>query len=316
MKKWIWVLLKAGVSLLLLSILFTRVEMDQLLGVLRRMDLRYLLVALGLYLVFQVLCAFRWMLFAQPLGFQDSFKRFVYYYYAGMFFNLFLPTAIGGDISRCYYLARGEPGLKKAVISVLADRGIGFVALFFILAVALLQSSGMLFSEGTRLGVLSLAVLLALGLMVPFFFKGIFMNLQRAWMFPLVYWQRPMLLFVTLLLSVLFQLIVIGAHMLIGLSLTLEIPWDYYLIFPLLAAAASMLPVTLSGLGIREGTYVLLLSKVGIPWESGLAFALGWLVVILSASLVGGVVWISKPFSWRKEHEANKQPESTVKESK
>ncbi len=294
-RKWIWLLLKTCTSIILFFFIFSRVDADQLLGTLRKADPRYLLTALGLYLLVQVFCAYRWKLLAQPLGFNGSLKRFVYYYYAGMFFNMFLPTSIGGDISRCYYLAQGEAGWKRSLVSVLADRGVGFLALIFILATAMFQSSGMLFPDQLRMAIKGLAFFLVLGLIIPFFLKGFFTRLKQPFSFPLIYWQRPALLFLALLLSILSQLVVIGAHMLIGLSLGLKIPWGFYFIFYPLAAAAGMLPVSLNGLGLREGTYMLLLSKVEIPWEGGMAFAVSWLLVLLSASLIGGLIWISKP---------------------
>jgi uncharacterized membrane protein YbhN (UPF0104 family) len=307
MKKWIWFLVKAGVSFLLLSVLLTRVQTDQLLDAFRRMDLRYLFVALGVNLILQILCAYRWRLFAQPLGFHESFMRFAYYYYAGTFFNLFLPTSIGGDVSRCYYLVRERPDWQKAVITVLADRGMGFVAMVFILTVALFQPNGRLFSPQMHLGMTILAFLLIAGMIVPFFLKGALARLDKPFSFPLVYWTEPTLLLKTLLLSILFQTTVIGAHILVGLSLGLEIPGDFYFIFPTLAAVAGMLPISLSGLGVREGAYVLLLSKVGISWENGLAFGLGWLLVLLLSSLIGGIIWITNPLSWAEGRKVNKQ---------
>lgn len=301
MKKWLWFLLKAGVSFSLLFFLFSRVEMGNFLQPLKEANLRYLLAALCLYLIYQILCAIRWRILAYPLGFQESIPMFIYYYYTGMFFNLFLPTSIGGDISRCYYLARGEAGWEKALFSVLADRGIGFLSLVLIVTVALFQPSGMLFSRTTRLGIIGLAIFLGLMLIIPFFLKDLFSPLKSPLNLPLVFWQRPSLLFKALFLSILFQLIAIGAHILIGISLSIKIPWDFYLIFPPLASAASMLPLTISGLGVREGAYVLLLSKAGISWEMGLAFALGWFLVLFSASLIGGLIWITYPVEGKRD---------------
>ena len=86
------------------------------------------------------------MVLARPLGFNTPFKTLVYYYLIGMFFNLFAPGTVGGDVSRIYYLARdGELNVDKkwggatmhAAVSVFIDRVIGMAVLVWLGAAGL-----------------------------------------------------------------------------------------------------------------------------------------------------------------------------------
>src|SRR5262249_57078600 len=53
------------------------------------------------------------------------------YYFVGMFTNLFVPGLVGGDAARAVYLGRRHHRLGEAAASVVADRGVGMLALFW-----------------------------------------------------------------------------------------------------------------------------------------------------------------------------------------
>jgi hypothetical protein len=55
-------------------------------------------------------------------------------------------------------------------------------------------------------------------------------------------------------------------------------------------SVVSMVPVSLGGLGIREGSYLYFLSMLGIQRHVGMAFGVSILAVNLSISLAGGLL--------------------------
>ncbi len=73
----------------------------------------------------------------------------------------------------------------------------------------------------------------------------------------------------------------------------LGVPLAYcFVIHPMVAMLAAV-PVSLSGLGVREASYVYFLTRLpGISSEAALAFAVLWFAVLLLSSLVGGVVFL------------------------
>ena len=113
--------IKIGVSLIVLAIVVQRVGADNLLDVLRRVDLRWFAAALAIHLLGIAVRAYRWSLLIASLGAPVRFGRLLYLYFAGNFFNTFLPTGIGGDVVKIIELAP-ERGGATAFSTVFVDR--------------------------------------------------------------------------------------------------------------------------------------------------------------------------------------------------
>src|SRR5262245_45331232 len=129
-------MLRLGVSATILAGLASRLDWDQVATAFREMRWSYWLAALALFLGTQGISALRWQWLARPLGFRDSFGRFAALYFVGMFFNLLLPTSIGGDAVRAIYLNAGSGRRTAALLSVLLDRLSGLLVLLALACVA------------------------------------------------------------------------------------------------------------------------------------------------------------------------------------
>ena len=81
MKKIITTLLKAGVSIAILVYLFRKIDFAEVWQLFKHVHVGYLIAALGLYLLGQVFCAYRWKLVAALMGFHNSFSEFFTYYW-------------------------------------------------------------------------------------------------------------------------------------------------------------------------------------------------------------------------------------------
>src|SRR5258708_4578991 len=101
---------------------------------LAREHLSYFLAAIALYLASQVMSAWRWQLLARLNSIPGPFREYLAYYFVGVFTNLFVPGLVGGDAARALYLGRPHNRLAGAIASVVADRGIGLLALFWLAA--------------------------------------------------------------------------------------------------------------------------------------------------------------------------------------
>jgi uncharacterized protein (TIRG00374 family) len=98
----------------------------------------------SVYFLVQSLSAYRWYLLLKPLGIETSFPRIVSLYYLGMYFNFFLPSAIGGDVFKVYYLNKETGRLSASTASVFLDRDVGMGGL--LIAATLVAAYG-----GTRI---------------------------------------------------------------------------------------------------------------------------------------------------------------------
>ena len=98
----------------------------------------YFLLAFFGYLTGQILSAYKWRLLARALGFGQSLRTFIVYYFVGMYLNLFAPSTIAGDFGRGVFLAGGREGTGRALQSVLVDRLSGMFMLVWVSALGFL----------------------------------------------------------------------------------------------------------------------------------------------------------------------------------
>lgn len=287
-RRWITTVVKTTVSLGLLAFLFSKAEFGGVADAFRSIHVIIFVLTASGYLLLQFVNILRWLVMVRALDYGQGFRRLSAYYFTGYFFNLFLPTSIGGDLGRCYYLADNRKDFPRAFTSILADRATGMVALMCIGSVALflgppIQVPGWMawITIGGTLGLLG-------GLVLPFLVPGPFTRFK----WPYRYFEKPAFLSAALGLSFVIQLSIIAVNILIGYSLGADIPLLYYFAFIPLVTIASMVPISLNGLGVREGAYVYFLTQAGMSDSEALVFSLVWLVLVLIVSGAGGLVWI------------------------
>src|SRR3990167_7166455 len=142
MRKKIFLALKVFVSVFLLVFLFKQADTNKVLEIMRSMDITLFLFAISLYALSQIVSAFRWSLFLPNADIHLPFLKLVSLYYIGMFFNMFLPTIIGGDVVKNYYLYKFSGKGGNSLASVFLDRFTGFFALVTIAVVSLVFGYG------------------------------------------------------------------------------------------------------------------------------------------------------------------------------
>jgi len=298
-------LAKLLVSAGLLGYFLARVDMTRVMQTFASAQFSYIALALAVYLVTQGISALRWATLARPLGIETPFKNLVQYYLIGMFFNLFAPSTVGGDVTRVYYLvkddeARARGGAVSAVhaaISVLMDRAIGMVVLVWLGALALLLFPYYAVPQTVR----SVTFLVALGLLVGVLIMPMLRRFLPEDGHQLVvklrlamrsYRSKWRVLAAAAALSLLAHLIQAWMHTVMGRALDLEVPFSFCLIIYPLVGTFAAIPISLNGLGLREGGYILLLAAIGIGTEKGIAFGMLLFSIIVLDSLIGGLLFL------------------------
>lgn len=285
--RWKW-LIRGGVGVAALTFLYGQAHGGEVARALAMVQWPLWAGGVVVYLAGQLLCAWKWGLLARPLGLRRSYRALVAYYFGGMFANLFLPTIIGGDAVRALALSRPDGSLGHAVLTVLADRGSGFLALMLLAAVAAGCMPGLPFWLVASVVGLAVLVLIAgvgaLAMPERFHFAGL--PLREA----LAAWRSPKTWQSVLFFSLVFQGLIIWVHVLLGRALGLRVPIGIYALAGTLTAVVSMVPVSINGLGTRDAAYVFFFALGGVGRELALAFALAWLALLLVCGAVGGAV--------------------------
>ena len=332
MKKTAVTILKFAVSFGILVLIAFKVDTKELWNILKTAHIGYFIGAVLAYYAVQIISAYRWYLLLKPIGLKTKFSRILSFYYLGIYFNFFLPTAIGGDAVRVYYLHKEEKRLSDSTASVFLDRDLGMAAL---LIIATFVSS----LAGTSINGISLAPIFGL-ICVAFalanlaiFYRPTYNLLHRLLKYTKMksidekvenlfrsvnsYRGQSKLISGAMLLSFIIQIGGIFANVLIAKSIDFDTAhgWIDFLVFIPAISLISMNPLSVAGTGWREYSYQIFFYSVALDpnQAAAKATALGllWLGLIIATSLPGGIIYIFQG-SKKKSNEDGKKEAISV----
>lgn len=256
-------------------------------------------VATGLLLMSQAVAALRWriVLGDQRLSWAYLFRLYV----IGSFFSLFLPTSVGGDGVRAVAAARSSARPGRAMASVLIDRGLGVAAAvaYAVLGVTLAPDAlAVLGGEqvGWHVPGWTAAVpVLALG-------GGAFLAVKRSTRINAL-WREGITTFTDLArspgtlirlsaLTLLSQGLIIVLWYALARGMNFALPPTTFLWAVPVVALSSLLPITFSGLGVREAVWLVLLARAPIPQGNVVAFSLLYFLCTVLVGALGGILFI------------------------
>lgn len=267
----------------------------------------WLAAAYGLHLMGYLLSAWRWQMLLRARGRREGIIPLSRMILVGTFFNFFLPTTIGGDVVRAAEEAEASGvSLAESLGVVTTDRLSGVVALLLLAlggAVVGLESSQetTIFWGSLVLGlaVLGVLALLASGRFLPLMEKRLPPLLAR----PVGKIEKMLTVLRTLVstpsvaaravaISLVFHCNVIVHYIFIARALGIETPAFHFFIIVPVVLFILQIPLSLNGIGYREGGFALMLGGVGVG--AGQAVALAWLdlAMILSLGVAGGMVFM------------------------
>ncbi len=306
MHKGLAVVLKLILSGLLLFFLYQSTPVAEIITLFAGIDLRYLPFIFALLFCNTVLSALKWRILLRADSINISLFDLTVSYLIGTFFNIFLPSSIGGDSYRIYDVARRSREAARSAASVLADRLSGFLALILL---SLLSS----FPVAHRIGqpcFFLLPLVLALGLSLVLW--GLFRKTPAIRLLSLLHldryeavtgfvdrffsaWQqyhrRPRILALVMLLSFTFQLSVILTVYLMACALGASVSPIYFAAFVPVINLMEALPISIYGLGVRDAGYVLFFGLAGMTDIQTRALSMFFLAVTVCYSLFGGLVF-------------------------
>ena len=314
MKKTLFTLLKIVVSLGILAYIFLKVvDFNLLWKELIHANPLYFVAAVLVYFLVQGLSAWRWHVLLKPQGLDVPFPRVVAYYFLGMYFNFFLPSAIGGDVVKVYYLNKETKQLSASASSVFFDRDIGMGGLVLIaLVTAIMAPAERMKINGVPL--VPIFALIAVGFLAAnlalfyrptynllhrllslFKMKRVDDKVERLFNSVNVYRGRWGLITATMLMSLGVQVGCALVNLLAARSIGLDkAGLTDYLVFIPAIGLISMIPISVGGTGLREASYMLMFSSIGVEQHQALALSVLWLGVIAITSLPGGIVYVAR----------------------
>jgi len=300
--------LRLALSLGLLVYVFSKIDMQKTGDILGTADLYYIVLAAGVFIVVNVIVLVRWLIFIKALNLSATLGSIVEHYLYGLFGNLFLPTAIGGDIVKAVGLCKNSHQKPRVIASILLDRLSGFAGIAIVAVTAFLFGYRYL-DDNT----LIIPIIIVGGVCVAV--AGVVLN-ERVYSFGCRLFDRlprfkknlmTMHYDIALLkeghkyqegikavlLSCLSQGVFASTFYLTARALHQDVAMIYFLIFVPIICVVTALP-SIGGLGVREVGTVYLFTKVGMDAGVAVSMSLISFLFMIMVGAVGGVLYVYK----------------------
>ncbi len=293
LKNYFFFFLRVFITFSILYILFKKTDLEKLKGIFKNISLPYYILALISFNVFQMLIAFRWKIICEVWEFKTKYIFYLKSYLMGFSLNTIFPGTVGGDVLRTLLLTKEGFNWKKASLSVFYDRLFGLLGIFFILIWSLpifgdfLPYKFYIFLICLVYGVV-LTALLASVIVIRFY--------SPEYLKPVLFPHNIKPLFLGFIIQNFFVL----QFIFLSKALHLHIKLIYlFVIIPVVSFLAA-LPLSISGLGVREGTLSYFLSLLHYSVEYGISLGLLGYSLILISSLPGLYFYLKEKNIWKR----------------
>ncbi|MEP6999351.1 MAG: lysylphosphatidylglycerol synthase transmembrane domain-containing protein [bacterium] len=297
MKPW----LKGTISVALLALIFILLPWNQVRGALGRLPSHVWVGVLAGFVLGHGLGIFKWRLFVNAARAGLSVVDAVLCYCAGLFANLCLPSIVGGDLLRIGLVTKITRRPAAALWGGVMDRITDLSAL------AILVTTGGIVARSSVKGwigeALTVALVVAFGLLVlmlPLLLRRPLAKWPRKLRRPVgrglvglrQLTRRPGTALLGLLLSITVQSTFVLLNAWLGRTIGIEVSLAvWFLVWPL-AKIASLMPISLGGLAVREASLAALLLPFGVPVAISVVCSLLWQTVLIAGGLFGGLIWL------------------------
>ena len=272
MKKQLLLLLKIGISAVLLYLIFLKIPFSEVSQTLLKVQWGFLVLALLFFTISKVLAAYRLQYFWRSIGVHFSHSYNLKLYLLGMFYNLFLPGGIGGDAYKGYAVKKAYKTPTKKILGVLLlDRLSGLLLLCVFSALLAALGVHEILSPFRYLFV----VAIPLGILVYY------LGVKKIYPYTLrVFWKA-------FALSAGVQMAQLIAAAFILLSLGQEQEFGVYLLVFLVSSIVAVIPLTIGGIGSRELTFLYGAQWLTLDYNTAIAMSLLFFFITAAVSITG-----------------------------
>ena len=256
-----------------LYVLFLKIDIKEIESILQNIEWIYLLLALLFFNLSKILSSIRLNIYFNHIGVKISEIYALKLYYIGMFYNLFLPSGVGGDGYKIYLLKQSHNiKLSTLITASLLDRVSGVTPLLFFAGILFIFSDFY-----NQLMWLDYLIIVEIATIFPIFYiiNRVFFNRYLE------------IFFITITLGSTVQLLQLISAIFILYAIGIKSSILIFLTLFLISSVVAILPITIGGVGVRELTFLYGLSLVGIDVNGGVTFSLLFFLITALSSLIG-----------------------------
>jgi uncharacterized protein (TIRG00374 family) len=303
-------ILRAGVTLLLFVFLFRQISWSTLLSLFAHIQDTELLVGLCLATLGVVFSAYLWHRLVLAESIKTDLSRLTNLYLIGVAFSHFLPTSMGGDAVKAFYVGRDSGNMTGSASAVLMSRITGFMGMLLVALPTLIFLHEQFDHELVK-NFLLLSLFLAAGIggtivvavFLPKLPDRIF---HRAWAKNKIVVKvfetgtsmtrlmtKPRTMTEAIAFGILFWITNCLTYYEFAIALGLHIPFTFYLIAVPFVGLVGALPISISGFGVRENLVVYLYSTIHVSTTAALAVVLLMDLQRLFFGVLGGLLYLT-----------------------
>jgi len=286
---------------------YFRAQLPTVFEYLKAVQPLYFILAVLVFFIGMLAVAFRLRFVIQVHGVKLSVAAAYYVNLIALFFNNVLPSSIGGEMVKAYYLYKDSKGSVTVFSAVVVDRLFGLVtmllisisSIFFLdiaqgshkimgsiimLAAATITLAVFIFNKKIVDGLCQLHIPL-----LPAIFLEKIREVYRA-MYE--YREHKGIFNNCISLTVLGQTSFIFANFLLATSLSIDIPLGFFFFFVPILLITGVAP-SVNGIGVREATFLFYLTEFTTP-EKALALSLLTTFFMIFVGIIGGIIYAFK----------------------
>jgi len=278
--------LKLAVSSLALYVVFSKADEGQILSILKSIGVFYFFSSVLLYISAQLVSSYRWKLLLPE---KFTVRRLFSIYMIGAFFGSFMPGIIGGDAVRAYYLNKKAKKMSLTLASIFMDRYFGYVSLMLIgisaapFALRYFGDSPYRWLMPFIFAAFITGSILFFGLQIGKKFRGV----SEFYEYFIMLKTQKGTMIKAVLISFLVQFLNFGIVVVLAAGMGEKIPLLLLFVFLPIVITITTIPVSISGLGVREGTFVILLGLIGVRPEIATSLSLAYFFSVFAGSVPG-----------------------------
>lgn len=283
------------ISAVSLYLVFAAIDIEQVLPIIRNVGNLYFLSVVLIYIMSLGISTIRWLLLLPEKKF--TFWRLSSLYIMGNFFSNFLPGVIPSDVVKAYYFNKDAKKISLTLASIFMDRYLGYASLVGMGILAFLFSMG--YFGGSVYKWIMPAIFLAfvIGSFLFFIFFKLKMGrrysvVSEIYEYLVALKAKKGVIVKAILLSVFVQMMSILSVALLARAMGENIPILLLFVFLPIVITITALPISISGLGVREGVFVLMLGLIGVSPEIAVSLSLCWFFSSFIGATPGYVTYI------------------------
>ncbi len=298
-----WTVGRVVITVVIFAYVLRGFDLDEAMVSLRHFRATLIGAALLMIAVDRLLMYWRWALLvkaASPVPPQGLFRIF----FVSSFVGSFLPAGVGGDAARAYQVGRQTQAVSTAIASVVVDRWLGLLAVGLAGCLGVIGSLDRVPSQLRELTV-AMTLVLGIGAIATLFADRIVgallpaswtdglagRNMRRLAVAVGAYRRHPAVLWKVFALSIVVQTVRISLAWLIGSGLGIDVPFSYYWVFMPFNILMILLPLSLGGFGLPQGTMVWTLGPLGVAATDAFLLSLLFVLAGVVGNLPGAVLY-------------------------